>query len=68
MDIYEKMWRELVQRIINAQTWSVNKTLTYQDVLNLLASYEEHYTSEIEEHNQEIVDKIGKELITDKEV
>ena len=47
MDVFEKMWKELAERLILANKWSINKTITYQDAINLMASYEEHYHSEI---------------------
>lgn len=50
MDVFEEMWLELRQRIEQANYWSVNKTLTYQDMLNLLSSYESHFEQAINEY------------------
>jgi hypothetical protein len=64
MDVFEQMWKELVERIQLANQFSVNKSLTYQDILSLLVSYEQHFTEEIqakqEEQAQEAIQK-GKE-------
>lgn len=44
MDSYQEMWNEFKQRLQLADAYSLRRDITYQHVLALMASYEEHYT------------------------
>lgn len=48
VDVFQKMWKELIQRLAYANIYSVNKNLTYQDMINLMAAYEEEFKTEIQ--------------------
>ena len=48
MDVFEKMWTEFLQRLVLANQWSIRKEVFIQDVINLMASYEEHFKDEVE--------------------
>jgi hypothetical protein len=60
------MWTELVKRMAYANIYSVNKDLTYQDVINLMAEYEREFADKIEVDNiAKSLDKEEKEEIKD---
>lgn len=48
MDVYEEMWKSLVQRLTMANTYSLRSDITYQHIISLMASYEEHYGDRID--------------------
>lgn len=45
------MWTELVKRMAYANVYSVNKNLTYQEVIDLMAAYEKEFEEQIELYN-----------------
>jgi len=66
MNVYHEMWTELVKRMAYANIYSVNKDLTYQDVINLMAEYEREFADKIEVDNiAKSLDKEEKEEIKD---
>lgn len=52
MNVFEKMWKEMVQRLAYANVYSVNKNLSYQDMINLMAAYEKEFEEEIGLENE----------------
>ena len=48
MDVFEQMWTELLQRLVLANQWSIRKDVLIQDMINLMAAYEEHFKDEVE--------------------
>jgi hypothetical protein len=51
MNVYHEMWTELVKRMAYANVYSVNKNLTYQEVIDLMAAYEKEFEEQIELYN-----------------
>jgi len=48
MNVYHEMWMELVKRLAYANLYSVNKNVTYQEVIDLMAAYEREFEEQIE--------------------
>ena len=59
MEVYEEMWKSMVQRLINANQYSIRQDVTVQDIINLMAAFEEHFADELKElEDKEIKDEL----------
>jgi hypothetical protein len=47
MNVYEEMWRGLVQRLDLSRTYSINQNITASNMLELMAAYEKEYEEKI---------------------
>lgn len=61
MSAYEQMWKGLVERLVLANRYTIRKEISYQDVINIMAVYEEHFKEELEVLDKEEEDKQIKE-------